>query len=138
MPIITTLISAIMSIFGLLTQYLNIAAITGLIARGIAYFFTAKGLTILAGLGLGYSTYVGIDILVDRAVAELLTVMGVIQSQAPVIIGGAGTAFNWAGYMLQMASYAGLFDAIEILLAGFLVANSMGTAKLILNKVMPT
>lgn len=137
MPIIINVISAIFSIFSLLSKYLSVAAITGLISRGIAYFFTANGLSILAGLSLGYSSYVGIDVLVDLAISQITQTVSAVDSQSQVVVGNTGQAFNWAGYMLKLASYAGLFDALEIVIAGFLVANSMSTFKLILNRVMP-
>lgn len=137
MPIIINAITAIFSIFSLLSKYLSVAAITGLISRGMAFFFTANGLSILAGLGLGYSTYVGIDVIVDLAISQVTQSINSLESQSQVVVGNSGQSFNWAGYMLKLASYAGLFDALEIVIAGFLVANSMTTFKLILNRVMP-
>lgn len=102
--------------------FLSVTSIVGVITAALTNFFAKRGLSILAGLGLGLGVYTGLDTLIETSVTALQNVLteaqGASSSSVPVV----QTA-------LKAMSYMGFFDAFSIVIAGYLTSSGIVISK---------
>lgn len=103
----------------------------GSIIAGLVQFFTTKAGTILAGLGLTFIFAKGFQYILSYAIADIVTVMSALQSQAGALSGGMGLG----AVALQFAAYVGFFDGINIVIAGMFTSMSLYEIRVLLGRL---
>ncbi len=99
-------------------------AFAGAVLSGLVMFFASKAGSILAGLGLTYMTYTGITTIVGYMLTDVNGILSILSTQSAGANGVGGLGL----YMVQVAASCGLFDAVNILIAGVIsIAGLMGT-----------
>lgn len=106
------------------------ASLVGGIVAGIAQFFASRAGAILAGLGLSFIAAKGLSNIIAYVIADLNTALGMISASG---VGGIGG--NLAQVGLQFAAYAGLFDAINILISGYMAMLSLTTLRVFMARL---
>ena len=104
------------------------ATFIGGLISGLVQFFTTKAGHILAGLGLSFIFAKGIERLTFYVVNDIRTIISLLNS-------GAGGGISYYEIMFNFAAYAGLFDAINILIGGVLSYVSVMQFKAILGRL---
>ncbi|QDF97681.1 hypothetical protein CJ010_14655 [Azoarcus sp. DD4] len=86
------------------------ATFIGGLISGLVQFFASKAGAILVGAGLTLVTAKGLELIVGFMIADFNTVVGAFS----------GSSTHWGAIMLKFAAYCGLFDGINIVLAGYM------------------
>jgi hypothetical protein len=104
------------------------STLAGIIVASLATFFASRIPAVLMSLGLAMTVYKGLQAGVGY----------VIQGVQSAAAGGAnisfyGTAINGMGYL----GAAGVFDAVNIILSGYVAVASVKAARVVLAKMAP-
>lgn len=111
------------------------ASMIGGIVAGLAQFMTSKAGTILAGLGLTFIGVKSLEAFVGYIVGDMLQVISLAQSAGGAASGGGASVSNLAATMMQFAAYAGLFDALNIVISGYMAYTSLLSFKFIVGRL---
>ncbi len=106
------------------------ASIAGGLIAGLVQFFASRAGTMLAGLGL---TYIGVrswQAFLGYVISDIQLVVNSLPSGG----GGSGGGYDYAALAIQVASYAGLFDALNIIISGYMAAGSLVGMKVIMGR----
>lgn len=87
----------------------------GAIATALFNFFSTRAGAILLGLGMTLLGVKGFETLIGFVISDFQTLIGYMQG-----LGTSGTSRHWGAVMVQLAAYAGFFDALNIILSGYL------------------
>jgi hypothetical protein len=91
------------------------------IVTGLSTFLASRGMWILAGMGLGFMAVTGLQTVAGLIIGDMVAVVGTLGG-----MGGAVSADSHLGViMLQLAAYCGLFDALNIVIGGFVASYSL-------------
>lgn len=110
------------------------ASMIGGIVAGLAQFAMSRAGTILAGLGLTFIGVKSLEAFVGYVVADMQEVIALAQS-AGGGVGGASGVSNLAYQAMQFAAYAGLFDALNIVISGYMAYTSLLSVKFIVGRL---
>lgn len=100
-------------------------SLVGMVVTALTQFFATKIPVILAALGLSATVYAGIDIIVDKVIAGIQgTVTGGQISFGGSTIDGLG-----------IIGAAGVWDACNILLSGYVSMSAIKMAKVAITAV---
>ncbi|NJA90236.1 DUF2523 domain-containing protein [Rhodocyclus tenuis] len=103
------------------------SSIAGGFIAGLVQFFTTRAGTILAGLGL---TFIGVKSF-EALVGFIVTDFNVITTTIPSLVGGHGVG----AMAVQVAAYVGVFDALNIVISGYMASASLLAAKVIIGRM---
>lgn len=104
------------------------SSIAGGFVAGLVQFFTTRAGTIIAGLGL---TFIGVK--------SFQAFMGFVISDIQLIVsampanGGGGSGIGLLA--LQVSAYIGLFDAVNIVVSGYMSAGSLLGMKIVMGRM---
>lgn len=113
----TGILARIYTAITTLTKGVTWSSIVAGIVSGITQFFGERGLYMLSALGIGIATYGGIDTISTGIINDLTGSLATIQNQAV----SAGSGYGWlSSYAVRYLSYIGFFDALNIVISGFL------------------
>lgn len=107
-----------------------IATIGGGIIAGLVQFFATKAGAILAGLGLTYIGVKGFEAFLGYVISDWQTLSGMLQGQAGNLNGSGAGAIA-----LQFAAFVGFFDAINIIISGYMAFASLLGMRVILARL---
>jgi len=109
------------------------ASMIGGIVAGLAQFAASRMGLILAGLGLTFIGVKSLEAFIGYVVADMQQIIQLAQTAA----GGTGPATiqNLAYHMMQFAAYAGLFDALNIIISGYMAYTSLMSVKFIVGRL---
>lgn len=108
------------------------ASFIGGITAAIAQFAMSRAGTIIAGLGLTFIGIKSMEVFIGYVVGDMQQVVGMVQGSGG---GGAGNIGNLGAIALQFAAYAGLFDAINILISGYMSFASLSAMRFIVGRL---
>ncbi|NMG45545.1 hypothetical protein GPA22_17665 [Aromatoleum toluvorans] len=100
------------------------------IFSGISYFLASRGAWILASLGIGFATMKGMQTITGFIIADMNTAIGAVNTAS-----GAVGGHNVGVFMAKFAAYCGLFDALNIMLGGFMALYGMVGLRVIMRKL---
>lgn len=105
------------------------SSIAGGFVAGLVQFFTTRAGTIIAGLGL---TFIGVK--------SFQAFMGFVVSDIQLIVsampsGGGGGGSGIGLLALQVSAYIGLFDAVNIVVSGYMSAGSLLGMKIVMGRM---
>lgn len=100
----------------------------GVIIGALTAFFATKIPVILATLGLTFTVYSGLDIFVGNMISAVQTA---ISGSGSISVGGHAVD------ALGILASAGVFDAVNIILSGYVAVASIKSAKVMLQAVKP-
>jgi hypothetical protein len=100
--------------------------IIGLFVSAAVTFFASKLPGILTAFGLSFTVYKGLQIAVDKVIAGV---------QSSVAAGATITAWGHTINGLGFLGAAGVFDAINIVLSGYVAIASVKATKVILSQL---
>lgn len=106
------------------------ASFIGGITAAITQFFMSRAGTIIAGLGLTLIGVKSMEVFIGYVVGDMQQVVGMVQGAG----GGAGNVGNLGVIAMQFAAYAGLFDAINILISGYMAFASLSAMRFIVGR----
>lgn len=101
--------------------------VTGFIA-GLTNFFATRAGAMLAGAGLMWIAIKGLTTVLGFLVADLNSAISMINA-------GTGQSTDLAIRMMKLAAYAGLFDAINIVLSGYFAIATITPLRMILSRL---
>lgn len=99
------------------------ASLGGIILTSLTAFFATKIPVVLGAMGLSYGVMVGLEGITAQLASGLNDA-----------IGGAGTV-SWGGQsvdLVGLAGAAGLFDAANIIVSGFVALVSLQTGRMVI------
>mgnify|MGYP000852799084 CR=1 FL=1 len=108
------------------------ATFVGGIIAGITQFFATRAGTILLGLGVSFIFVKGIEKVSWYVINDMKMIISMLGAGSG---GGGGGKPNYYEIMFQFAAYAGLFDAINILIGGVFTYVSILQFKAILGRM---
>ena len=100
----------------------------GAFVSGLVSFVASKMGMVLAGLGLTFIGVKGFETLLGFVVADLNTILGSAAGIAHGVTGLGSVA-------LQVAAYVGLFDAFNIVIAGYMSFVSLVSVRFLLGRL---
>lgn len=98
-----------------------VASLVGIIVTALTQFVASRAGMILAGLGLTFVGVKGFETFMGFVIADINQVTSYVQSAG----GSAGNASGLGALMVQFAAYAGLFDALNIVISGYMAFASL-------------
>lgn len=102
--------------------------LAGGVVAGITQFLLSRAGMILSAMGLTFIATKGLEVFMGYAVSDISTIVAALNSMG----GGSGATSDLGAKMLQFAAYAGLFDAVNIVISGFMsVASLVGVRFLV-------
>lgn len=108
------------------------ASLIGGISAGITQFFISRAGSIIAGLGLTFIGIKSMETFIGFVIGDMQQVVSMIQGSGG---GGGGGGLGNLGVMaMQFAAYAGLFDAINILISGYMAFASLSAMRFIVGR----
>lgn len=99
------------------------------VAAGLTSFFATRAGAMLAGLGLTIIGVKSFEAFLGYVVSDINMLSSMIGS---IDTSGAATA---AGIFLQVAAYCGLFDALNIIISGYMAAASLIGMKIVFGRL---
>ncbi|KAF7600091.1 MAG: hypothetical protein CGU28_02165 [Candidatus Dactylopiibacterium carminicum] len=109
------------------------ASLVGGIVAGLTQFFSKRIGMILVGLGLTFTMVKGFEILIGYIVSDFTQMVAYVQSAGGG--SGGGSAAGLGAVMIQFAAYAGLFDALNILISGWMAFASLSSLSFTLKRL---
>jgi hypothetical protein len=110
------------------------ASFVGGIVAGLAQFAASKAGLILAGLGLTFIGVKSLEAFIGYVIADMQQVIALAQ-QAGGAVGGSAGVSNLAYQAMQFAAYAGLFDALNIVISGYMAYVSLMSVRFIVGRL---
>lgn len=107
------------------------ASFIGGIAAAITQFFMSRAGSIIAGLGLTFIGVKSMEVFIGYIVSDMTQIIGMVQGSGG---GGSGNIGNLAAIAMQFAAYAGLFDALNILISGYMSFASLSGVRFIVGR----
>lgn len=107
------------------------ASFIGAIVAGLAQFAISKAGLILAGLGLTFIGVKSLEAFIGYVVSDMTQIINLAQTSGA----GAGQASHLAATMMQFAAYAGLFDALNIVISGYMAYTSLMSVRFVLGRL---
>lgn len=109
---------------------LIIPSIAGAVVSGLVTFVSSKIGLIIAGLGLTFVGVKGLETFIGFIVSDMNQILAYSSA-----LGGSGAASGLSQKMVQLAAFAGLFDAINIVISGYLSFASMMSLRFVLKRL---
>lgn len=103
-----------------------LASIGGAVVAGLTQFVMSRLGLILAGLGLTIVSVKGFEVFIGYVVSDLNQIVSGLNAA-----GGEGGMAGLGQIMLQYAAFAGLFDAINIVVSGYMAFASFAALRFI-------
>lgn len=103
--------------------------VAGLVS-GLSAFVASRGAWILAGLGIGFATMKGMQTVAGFIIQDMQLVIGQINTS-----GGSVGGHNVGIFMAKFAAYCGLFDAINIVIGGYIALYGMLAMRVVLRRL---
>lgn len=104
------------------------ASFIGGITAAITQFFMSRAGSIIAGLGLTFVGIKSMEVFIGYVVGDMQQIISIAQGVGG---GGSGQLGNLAAIAMQFAAYAGLFDALNILISGYMSFASLSAMRFI-------
>lgn len=109
--------------------FLQIAA--GVVA-GLVSFLASRAGALLAGFGLTIIGVKSFEVFLGYLITDIDALVSMISSG-----GGGGSGYGALfGYFIQVAAYCGLFDAINIIISGYMASASLIGVKIMLGRAV--
>lgn len=109
---------------------LIIPSIAGAVVSALVTFVTSRAGMILAGLGLTFVGVKGFETFLGFVVSDINQIMSYSSS-----LGGTGAATGLAEKMVKLAAFAGLFDAVNIVVSGYMAFASLMGLRFVLARL---
>lgn len=106
------------------------ASFAGGLIAGLVQFFATRAGTILAGLGLTFVGVKSFEAFLGYFIQDLQYVIAAMGQS-----GGGGNGPNYAVIAMQMAAYIGLFDAINIIISGYMAVGSLMGMRIVMGRM---
>lgn len=111
------------------------ASFVGGIVAALAQFAASRAGLILAGLGLTFIGVKSLEVFIGYVVADMQQIIQ-LANQAGAAVGSGGPAMSHLAYtMMQFAAYAGLFDALNIVISGYMAYASLMGVRFIVGRL---
>lgn len=107
---------------------------TAVVVAGLSAFVASRGAWLLAGLGVGWTVMQGMTVLAGYVIGDMQLIISTINESTGGS-GGAGGFGHYGAIMLSLAGYAGLWDAINILLGGYMTAYGLIAMRVVLTRL---
>lgn len=111
------------------------ASFIGGIVAAFAQFAASKMGLVLAGLGLTFIGVKSLEVFIGYIIGDMQQIIQIANNASGAIGGGAMNISHMASTMMQFAAYAGLFDALNILISGYMAAASLMSMRFILGRL---
>lgn len=111
-----------------------LAPIVAGIVTGLSTFLASRGMWILAGLGLGFATVTGLEAVAGIVIADMQAVIAAVNGYGGGG-GSGGNSYHVGAVMTKLAAYCGLFDALNIVIGGFLASYSLIGLRVVLRRL---
>lgn len=99
------------------------------VAAGLTSFFATRAGAMLAGLGLTIIGVKSFEAFLGYVISDINMLSSMVGS---VDTGGGGAA---VGIFLQVAAFCGLFDALNIIISGYMAAASLIGMKIVFGRL---
>lgn len=109
---------------------LFLAAAAGAVVSALVTFVTSKLGMIIAGLGLTFVGVKGFEAFLGFVISDVIQIASIATT-----IGGTGAATGLGLKMVKLAAFAGLFDALNIVMAGYMAFASMMGLRFVLARL---
>lgn len=109
---------------------LIIPSIAGAVVSGLVTFVMSRIGTILLALGFTFVGVKGMETFIGFVISDLNQIMAYSSS-----VGGTGAASGLASKMVKLAAFAGLFDAVNIVISGYLTFAAMLSLRFVLARL---
>lgn len=106
------------------------ASIAGGLIAGLVQFFATRAGTMLAGLGMTIIGVKAFEAFLGYVVTDIQTIVAAINAG-----GGGGGGHNITALAIQVAAFIGLFDAVNIVISGYMAAGSLIGMKLVMGRL---
>lgn len=100
------------------------------IFTGLSYFLASRGAWLLAALGIGFATMKGMQTIAGFVISDMNLAIAAVNSAS-----GAVGGHNVGVFMAKFAAYCGLFDALNIMLGGFMALYGMVGLRVIMRRL---
>lgn len=107
-----------------------ISTIGGGIIAGLVQFFASRAGAILAGLGLTYVGVKGFETFIGFIISDFNLIASTLQSQGGSLAGSGAGAIA-----MRFAAFVGFFDALNIIISGYLSFASLIGMRVILARL---
>lgn len=111
-----------------------LAPIVAGIVTGLSTFLASRGAWILAGLGVGMVTVTGLEAIAGVVIGDMQQIIAGVQGLGG-ISGGAGGGPHPGVVAVKLAAYVGLFDALNIVIGGFMASYGLVGLRVILRRL---
>jgi hypothetical protein len=112
------------------------APVAAAIFGGLSTFVAGRMWWILAGLGVGFATMKGMQTVAGFIISDMqLAVSGITTAAGWVMTGGGGGSVNVGLFMVKFAAFCGLFDALNIMIGGFMALYGLIGMRVILRRL---
>lgn len=109
----------------------GLGAISAGVVSGISAFIASRAAWILAGLGVGFATMKGAQVVLGFIIADMNFVVDSLGS-----MGGSLPQFGHLGaLMLRFTAYVGLFDALNIVIGGYMASYGFVATRVVLRRL---
>lgn len=109
------------------------ATLVGSIIAGLTQFFASRIGMILAGMGMTYIGVKGMTIVAGYLITDMQGIITWYQSNLGGGVGGQVSSFGM--FLFQLAGYAGFFDAVNIIISGYMAYFSLAGLKVVLSRL---
>lgn len=110
------------------------ASFIGGIVAAFAQFAISKMGLIIAGLGLTFIGVKSMEAFIGFVISDMQQVIAIANQAGGAVGGGAGIN-NLASQAMQFAAYSGLFDALNIVISGYMAYTSLMSVRFIVGRL---
>lgn len=108
-----------------------LVSIIGGIVSALSTFFANRAGLMLAGLGLTYIGVRGFETILGYVTADVMGMVSSVSSMGSSVASGG----SLGSLMIRYAAFAGLFDAINIIISGYMTYASFISVRFILGRL---
>lgn len=109
------------------------ASFIGGIVAAFAQFAVSRMGLILAGLGLTFIGIKSLEVFIGYIVSDMQQIIQIANNASGGI--APGSTGRLAAIAMQFAAYAGLFDALNILISGYMAVSSLMSVRFIVGRL---
>jgi len=110
------------------------ASFIGGIVAAFSQFAISKAGMIIAGLGLTFIGVKSLEAFIGYVISDMNTVIALVNSYSGGVP-GSSNAGKIAVSAIQFAAYAGLFDALNIMISGYMAYVSLMSVRFIVGRL---
>lgn len=108
---------------------------TAAVVAGLSAFLASRTGWLLAGLGVGWTVMQGMTTLGGYVIGDMQQIIATLNAATGGGGGGSGGFGHLGAIMLALAGYAGLWDAINIVLGGYMTAYGLIAMRVVLTRL---